>query len=130
LSQNDSERLLELINSPPPTVPSLEDSFKMKLSLSLISLDSPALSEGLTSPIKPNKRRSNVYVKERPQSRELPQTPDEIDEAYRQRQARLNRSSAASSSIDDSTTGPVTTSTAVTVHHVQSPDRRNFETAL
>ena len=71
LKQDDSVRLLELINSPPPLIPSNNNSdsgFRMS-SFSVGS--SGSLSESLTNPSRQIKRRKNEYVKVRPQSREV-----------------------------------------------------------
>ena len=66
LQQNNSQRLLELINSPPPII---DQNGKSRISLPSFGYEP---SERLTAPIRPVNRHSNTYVKTRPQSsREL-----------------------------------------------------------
>ncbi len=71
LTQNNSARLLELINSPPPIVPDDPNQQKsmFRLSLSLKDNSEATLSDSLTS--RRNLKRRNEYVKDRPQSREV-----------------------------------------------------------
>ena len=60
LEPNNAERLLELINSPPPIIPDEEETnFKWNFSTS----STVSLSESLTVPSRKVKRRTNEYVK-------------------------------------------------------------------
>ena len=79
LKQDDTVRLLELINSPPPLIPSNNNS-DSGFRLSSFSVGSSgSLSESLTNPSRQVKRRKNEYVKVRPQSREVLENKQNLD---------------------------------------------------
>ena len=71
LKEDDSARLLELINSPPPMLPPSSSDSPFRLSTNFSISSSLSLSESLTTPSRQIKRRTNEYVKNRPQSREV-----------------------------------------------------------
>lgn len=68
LKSNDSQRLLELISSPPPILMPEDEDENPKLFRLSFSTSSNSLSEGLTVPSRQIKRRINDYVKVRPTS--------------------------------------------------------------
>merc|ERR1712150_267768 len=107
LHQNDSERLLELINSPPPSMVSseiTEESSGFRISLPSLESGRP-LSTHLTTPIRSINRNSNQYVK----SREQISSP-----------IMVNRLDSVASSIDEPEAGENIQTLDVEVHRSQT----------
>ena len=113
LKQNDALRLLELINSPPPIVPSSTEESVFKLSL---GSSTSSLSEGLTN--RQVRRRQNEYVKSRPMSRQmLDEVDNQLEQEPRQEQRHSNRLDSVDSSITGEGRSEPRVITAVIEHH-------------
>ena len=123
MKEDDSARLLELINSPPPMLPSSSNDTPFRLSTNFSISSSVSLSDSLTTPSRQIKRRTNEYVKNRPQSREVLE-----NEQNQQRNSILDSVDTDSSITDFDLRNPeedTVTTTAVIVHH-----QSHQETAL